>query len=360
MTWKKNRNAYARLLLEQLRCGKLAEPFAGGPPGGPLPTLPKHLAYAYKPARSGVGRAGSPVANVPLTAQSQQGGPQQLAPPQHQRQQQQQSSLSASQQLDAYLGRADFRRAQHAEEEEDAAVAAAWLPQEAACTDSPAAAGGGGGRAQQQATLPGTRMQLRGAEGRRVDGCAAVLSFSAAWLAGWPAGIAMLRLTRLLALCCRPLLADVGWQPSKLELEAQLGASRERQAELTWRLQATEALLRQQAGLLGPGAAVPPLGSLLDAIDDGHVSPPRQVWEGAPRMAAVLAAGVSAALWVRASRHICIAPPMRTCLQRAGKKELEALIERYEAKRQQWRSPSWAAGDIPSKRRAAQPPLKPR
>lgn len=75
---------------------------------------------------------------------------------------------------------------------------------------------------------------------------------------------------------CRHQLGDVGWQPSKLELEAALGASRERQAELEWRLGAMEGLLRQHTALLAPPAA-PPLGSLLDAIDDGHVSPRRQV-----------------------------------------------------------------------------------
>lgn len=75
---------------------------------------------------------------------------------------------------------------------------------------------------------------------------------------------------------CRQQLEDVGWQPSKLELEAQLGASRERQAQLEWRLGQMEGLLRQHATLLQSQAAAP-LGSLLDAIDDDHVSPPKQV-----------------------------------------------------------------------------------
>ena len=79
---------------------------------------------------------------------------------------------------------------------------------------------------------------------------------------------------------CRHQLNDVAWQPSKLELEAQLGASRERQAELEWRLGSMEGLLRQHAQLLGQAsgqyAAAAPLGSLLDAIDDGHASPPRR------------------------------------------------------------------------------------
>lgn len=81
---------------------------------------------------------------------------------------------------------------------------------------------------------------------------------------------------------CRQQLEDVGWQPSKLELEAQLGASRERQAELEWRLGQLEGLLRRHAALL-QGQAAPPLGSLLDAIDDGHVSPPKQVGCAAAR-----------------------------------------------------------------------------
>lgn len=45
--WKKNRNAYAKLLLEQLRCGRLEEPFHASPPTAPLPTLNKSLLYAY-------------------------------------------------------------------------------------------------------------------------------------------------------------------------------------------------------------------------------------------------------------------------------------------------------------------------
>lgn len=52
VVWKKNRNAFARLLLEQLRSGRLAEPFHQMPPDGPLPTLPKHAAYAFAPQRA--------------------------------------------------------------------------------------------------------------------------------------------------------------------------------------------------------------------------------------------------------------------------------------------------------------------
>lgn len=37
--WKRNRNVHARLLLEQLRCGRLGHPFTALPGPGPLPTL---------------------------------------------------------------------------------------------------------------------------------------------------------------------------------------------------------------------------------------------------------------------------------------------------------------------------------
>ncbi|PRW58703.1 centrosomal of 112 kDa-like isoform X1 isoform B [Chlorella sorokiniana] len=310
VVWKRNRNAYARLLVEQLRCGKLVEPFTGQPPGGPLPTLPKHLAYAFKPPRSSPA-AGAPAATAAATSTTRSPGAAQVALAlqgaqaatqqalsQQARSQgaQQQSLLSASEQLDEYLGRADFRRAEAAEEE--AAVASAFVPREALVTGSLRAAGavGSGGGSAAPQLLPGTRMQLRGAEGRRVD---------------------------------RHQLGDVGWQPSKLELEAQLGASRERQAELEWRLAAMETLLKQHSALLAPAVPAAPLGSLLDAIDDGHVSPPRS--------------------------------------KGPGKQELDELIQRYEAKRQQWRSPAWAAGGASSgvnaggspRRRPAQPPLEP-
>ena len=99
---------------------------------------------------------------------------------------------------------------------------------------------------------------------------------------------------------CRHQLNDVAWQPSKLELEAQLGASRERQAELEWRLGSMEGLLRQHAQLLGQGPGqYAPLGSLLDAIDDGHVSPPRRqvCWLAS-------AGGVSAASILLADRSV--------------------------------------------------------
>lgn len=173
VVWKKNRNAYARLLLEQLRCGQLCEPFSAQPPGGPLPTLPKHLAYAFKPART----SGSPQAVVREPPQAQSvgavppaAGSATLAQAQSRQQAQQharvqtaqrQPQLSATEQLDAYLGRADFRRAQYADERALAAAAAA-----AGNSDDGV---GGRTRAGGLKTLPGTRMQLRGAEGRRFD-----------------------------------------------------------------------------------------------------------------------------------------------------------------------------------------------
>lgn len=176
--WKRNRNAYARLLVEQLRCGKLVEPFTKQPPGGPLPTLPKHLAYAFKPPRSSRAAASTAMAaatrrspGATATASALQGA--QAATQQALSQQalsqgvQQRSLLSASEQLDEYLGRADFRRAEAAEEE--AAVASAFVPREALATSSVRTAGAGAGGSAAPHRLPGTRMQLRGAEGRRVD-----------------------------------------------------------------------------------------------------------------------------------------------------------------------------------------------
>ena len=113
---------------------------------------------------------------------------------------------------------------------------------------------------------------------------------------------------------CRHQLADIAWQPSKFELEAELGACRERQRELEWRVQQAEAQLRQQShllqqswragGLLEGGAASP-----LHLIDDGRGLP--------------------------AAR------------QRAGKKEIEELIEQYEERRRQWHKPSWTARGSP-------------
>ena len=40
-------------------------------------------------------------------------------------------------------------------------------------------------------------------------------------------------------------LSDESWQPSKLELQARLGASKERQLELEWRLQQAEHKIAQ-------------------------------------------------------------------------------------------------------------------
>ncbi|KAL4548093.1 hypothetical protein Ndes2526B_g07296 [Nannochloris sp. 'desiccata'] len=53
--WKKNRNAYAKLLLEQLKCGRLEEPFNANPPAAPLPTLNKALLYPYTKPKTSTG-----------------------------------------------------------------------------------------------------------------------------------------------------------------------------------------------------------------------------------------------------------------------------------------------------------------
>lgn len=50
--WKRNRNAYAQLLLRQLKGCKLEEPFDRMPPGSPLPTLPRHMAPAPSKPRT--------------------------------------------------------------------------------------------------------------------------------------------------------------------------------------------------------------------------------------------------------------------------------------------------------------------
>ncbi len=47
LVWKRNRNLHARLLLEQLRSGKLEAPFHQMPPEGGLPTMPNWLTYRY-------------------------------------------------------------------------------------------------------------------------------------------------------------------------------------------------------------------------------------------------------------------------------------------------------------------------
>ncbi|KAL3138552.1 hypothetical protein ABBQ32_006328 [Trebouxia sp. C0010 RCD-2024] len=50
--WKKNRNAYAKLLLNQLKQGRLEKPFNAAPPSGPLQTLPASLTYAFSLPRT--------------------------------------------------------------------------------------------------------------------------------------------------------------------------------------------------------------------------------------------------------------------------------------------------------------------
>ena len=41
--WKRNRNAYARLLLDMVKNEKFGEPFDVFPRAGPLPQMPGHL-----------------------------------------------------------------------------------------------------------------------------------------------------------------------------------------------------------------------------------------------------------------------------------------------------------------------------
>jgi len=48
-TWKRNRNAYAHLLLSQLDAGELSEPFIKVPDSQPLPTLPQYLRHLVPP-----------------------------------------------------------------------------------------------------------------------------------------------------------------------------------------------------------------------------------------------------------------------------------------------------------------------
>ncbi|KAL6773682.1 hypothetical protein ACKKBG_A22095 [Auxenochlorella protothecoides x Auxenochlorella symbiontica] len=45
VVWKRNRNAWARLLLAQLRCGRLEDPFHLLPPETALPPVPKHAVF---------------------------------------------------------------------------------------------------------------------------------------------------------------------------------------------------------------------------------------------------------------------------------------------------------------------------
>lgn len=139
--WKKNRNAYAKLLLEQLRCGKLAEPFNALPPDGPLPTLPKHTVYAFRPARS---------TSPP---------PQRATGAEQQASQQPQHAKSASDALDEYMagGRQAGQRGHWARQAEETVDQQEWDNGVAGMADS------------DPAYLPGTRMPLRGAEAQRAD-----------------------------------------------------------------------------------------------------------------------------------------------------------------------------------------------
>lgn len=75
--WKKNRNSYARLLLEQLKAGRLEEPFSAMPPSSPLPVLPKSLTYAYSKLRSpsgSISRSKTPTEQLDSYLQGQRAG----------------------------------------------------------------------------------------------------------------------------------------------------------------------------------------------------------------------------------------------------------------------------------------------
>jgi hypothetical protein len=166
----------------------------------------------------------------------------------------------------------------------------------------------------------------------------------------------------------------VGWQPSKLELEAQLGASRERQAELEWRLQQMEGLVRQHSALLQPGqpaGAAQPLGALLDALEDGgtvvpsrrrQVGPCGQAWGRGLALHSISFPCTSihfimASSTAPANSMLLICDAVLCCrtplLQRIGKTELEDLVGRFEAKRRQW-------GSARKPRAAQQPAVAPR
>jgi hypothetical protein len=281
--WKRNRNAHARLLLDQLRAGRLEDPFHVMPPGGPLPTLSKHSAYPYSSSRNGnspnagtpsgsqdtgtsggsfaFDRAGGGATAGPAVARdppyyppptvhswtvpaATTPGPLSAAGPGGR-------PATPSQALDDYLGRngvtppqqsigfrGPAREAAHA-----AAPAAAPTAMESA---SSAFRGGrlssvvrGGG----EVTLAGTKMRV-------------------------PSGLSPS--TRSVD---RHQLADSSWQPSSLELEARLGASRERQAELEWRLRAAEEALQRQAEALA--ARVSPTAGIGSGGREPRYSPSR-------------------------------------------------------------------------------------
>lgn len=51
LAFKRNLNAWARLLLCQLRTGRLEAPFHCAPPGGPLRMVPTWTQSVFKPVR---------------------------------------------------------------------------------------------------------------------------------------------------------------------------------------------------------------------------------------------------------------------------------------------------------------------
>lgn len=86
--WKKNRNAYAKLLLNQLKQGCLEKPFNAAPPAGPLQTLPASLTYSFSLPRTSSARS---TIRSGVSVSSSQGNPA--------------SNAAEEPQLDDYLGR---------------------------------------------------------------------------------------------------------------------------------------------------------------------------------------------------------------------------------------------------------------
>ncbi|KAL0038714.1 hypothetical protein WJX79_004605 [Trebouxia sp. C0005] len=86
--WKKNRNAYSKLLLNQLKQGCLEKPFNAAPPAGPLQTLPASLTYSFSLPRTSSAKS---TIRSGVSVSSSQGNPA--------------SNAAEEPQLDDYLGR---------------------------------------------------------------------------------------------------------------------------------------------------------------------------------------------------------------------------------------------------------------
>jgi hypothetical protein len=108
--WKKNRNSYARLLLQQLIAGRLEEPFDALPCAGPLPTLHKYLASQHDatPLSLSLASSSSPSPSSPHSKhrarachppQPSSSGPRQ----QNERHNHAREAITPSQELDSYI-----------------------------------------------------------------------------------------------------------------------------------------------------------------------------------------------------------------------------------------------------------------